>query len=343
MVEVVPGERSEVLRRRDDRACVFLLADGFCRVHAEHGSAAKPSVCRRFPYFPRRVGGEVRLHLSRCCPSVRDGFGGPPSGEDLDEAVRGAPFGRDVEAGPVALAGLRTVPWDDYLRLERLVVALLEDERWRLPEGIAAAGLLVGRAVAADRVPEEVDDAETLDLVSEAIARRRPIRALYRYITSTALGTSERERLWGRAALVGKVLSGRGRVWIPTLGIEAPVADVPRILWPRRDRDFERPLRRLLASHVRHGFLAAVGEVETGFRLVAAAYGLVRWYGRATAAAIGREVIHPDDLGRGMHAVEYHFLLHRTWRRDALHHRLIRGYVRNFLFHPSFVDSMLYV
>lgn len=341
-VEAAPGARVKVLRRRPDRACVFLEQNEQCRIHALHGAAAKPSVCRRYPYFPRRVGGEVRLHLSRCCPTVRASLGAAPAGPDLEEAIREAPPARDIPAAPVRLAGRGRIPWEAYLEIERSVVGLIEDERWRLPEGLVAAGLLLDRALEADRPPAAPDADETLDLVMEGIARRRPLGALYRYVVGTAVAAAEGPSPLRRTALLLRIFAGLGTVRLPTLEARVPVRTTLRVQWPRRNRDFERPLRRLLASHLRHGFLAASGEVEIGFRLLAASYGLVRWYARAAAAAHGRDVVHPDDLGAGISAVEYHFLLHRPWRRDALDHRLVRGYVRNFLFHPSFVDSMAF-
>jgi len=38
------------LRQREDGSCIFLLADGKCRIHAEHGFAAKPVACQLFPF-----------------------------------------------------------------------------------------------------------------------------------------------------------------------------------------------------------------------------------------------------------------------------------------------------
>ena len=58
------------LAQRDDGACVFLMADNRCRIHAEHGAAAKPLVCRMFPLqiVPREKS--ALLTVRRSCPSA---------------------------------------------------------------------------------------------------------------------------------------------------------------------------------------------------------------------------------------------------------------------------------
>ena len=61
-----PGRR---LRRRPDGACTFLDRDGLCLVHKRLGEAAKPRVCRQFPFvFVAAPGGErvPRPHGRHC-------------------------------------------------------------------------------------------------------------------------------------------------------------------------------------------------------------------------------------------------------------------------------------
>lgn len=68
------------LTKRDDNACVFLDADGLCRIQKQVGFEAKPRMCRQFPLISRAHDeegkGEAELvSVSFGCPSVQKGLG----------------------------------------------------------------------------------------------------------------------------------------------------------------------------------------------------------------------------------------------------------------------------
>ena len=65
------------LNHRPDGACVFLGPDNRCRIHAKHGSAAKPLACRIYPFFLVPAGDHWRLGLRFACPSAADNKGRP--------------------------------------------------------------------------------------------------------------------------------------------------------------------------------------------------------------------------------------------------------------------------
>src|SRR5204862_1198741 len=46
------GARDDWFLKTRDEACVFLLPDKRCGIHAHFGAAAKPRVCRLFPVHP---------------------------------------------------------------------------------------------------------------------------------------------------------------------------------------------------------------------------------------------------------------------------------------------------
>jgi Fe-S-cluster containining protein len=58
------------LRQREDGGCVFLRADGKCRIHAEHGLEAKPLACQMFPFALAPDAREARIGISFACASV---------------------------------------------------------------------------------------------------------------------------------------------------------------------------------------------------------------------------------------------------------------------------------
>ena len=58
------------LRQREDGGCVFLLPDGKCRIHAEHGFEAKPVACQLFPFNLAPDARAARVGVSFACASV---------------------------------------------------------------------------------------------------------------------------------------------------------------------------------------------------------------------------------------------------------------------------------
>ena len=64
------GVSFSVLARRPDGACVFLTEDDACALHRHFGEAAKPLMCRMYPFTFHRVGESVAVDLAFSCRSV---------------------------------------------------------------------------------------------------------------------------------------------------------------------------------------------------------------------------------------------------------------------------------
>ncbi|UCG15530.1 MAG: YkgJ family cysteine cluster protein [Phycisphaerales bacterium] len=62
--------RKWALNKRDDGACVFLLDDGRCRLHAELGFDAKPFACRVYPFTLTESDGKWLTAWRFDCPSI---------------------------------------------------------------------------------------------------------------------------------------------------------------------------------------------------------------------------------------------------------------------------------
>lgn len=81
-----------VLRQRPDadNACIFLMSDGLCAVHARQGFASKPDACQIFPYVPLHVPGRpARIGLRLNCHTMDRSFEtGAPIAEALPEVRR---------------------------------------------------------------------------------------------------------------------------------------------------------------------------------------------------------------------------------------------------------------
>ena len=65
------------LRQRENGACVFLMDNGLCRIHAEFGFEAKPIACQLFPFHltPASAGRGAVMGINYACQSVLENKG----------------------------------------------------------------------------------------------------------------------------------------------------------------------------------------------------------------------------------------------------------------------------
>ncbi|MFW5653457.1 MAG: YkgJ family cysteine cluster protein [Planctomycetota bacterium] len=98
------------LRQRDDGACIFLMDDGKCRVHAEHGFENKPLACQMFPFTLMPTPNGVQVGLSFACPSVINNLGEDLASHfaDVKRFARSLPElhpEADARPSPIAVRG----------------------------------------------------------------------------------------------------------------------------------------------------------------------------------------------------------------------------------------------
>lgn len=72
---ILRGE--SVLNHRPGGGCVFLQADGRCRIQVEQGGEAKPLACRMYPFSLEKQDGRLRAPIRFDCPSVARSAGQP--------------------------------------------------------------------------------------------------------------------------------------------------------------------------------------------------------------------------------------------------------------------------
>jgi lysine-N-methylase len=93
------------LRQREDGACVFLMPDGLCRIHADHGFEAKPIACQLFPFHVAPTERGVAMGLSFACQSVQENKGAALRTHTGDLGRMAAELGElRPKAGPPLLA-----------------------------------------------------------------------------------------------------------------------------------------------------------------------------------------------------------------------------------------------
>ena len=104
------------LGKRPDGSCIFLADDNLCRIHKELGEAAKPLVCRLFPFQLVPLEEFAFVTLRQYCPSaVADK--GRPLEEHLQYIAQLAEEGK-LTLRPITLPAIFpgcTRTWDDLL------------------------------------------------------------------------------------------------------------------------------------------------------------------------------------------------------------------------------------
>lgn len=142
--------------RKEGEACQFLRADHLCEVHARFGAAAKPLMCRAFPFVLRATasGLVAGLRLGECLSAEEAARGAPLPAQEAElralweESPRVALVGPQVWLGPGAL-----VSWEEYAALEEELLALAPPVRGAVALLLAALRAVEERAGLAPAAP----------------------------------------------------------------------------------------------------------------------------------------------------------------------------------------------
>jgi lysine-N-methylase len=191
--------RRYTLNRRPDGSCVFLSAEGRCRIHERHGYETKPLACRLFPFVLIPVADHWRISLRFACPSAAASIGRGLAehdsalaalAEQLAEREHLPQPNADSRAlvRPPRLDAEQAVEWPVLLTLVDHFLALLLDRReplerrWR--KCLALSDLL--RKTRLDQLPAS-SLTETLTLLTSAAAADTP-KDPHHVLAPTALG-----------------------------------------------------------------------------------------------------------------------------------------------------------
>jgi len=264
------SKRYRLAHQKDGR-CVFQRDDKLCRIHAQFGYEAKPSVCRLAPLQMVPLERFAYVTLRRYCPSAAADKGRTIE-EQLNE-YRDLVVQSHAEpraAPPPALTRWSRRPWKDVFAVAEMLNRLVLDERYplvrRLVHGLEFCDL-VERASLGKFAGGRMQ--ELLSLLAAAAVRdadvwfqnRAPPQRLgARFFRQTAMEylrlhpeyvpeTSWRER-WRLIRAAAAFSRGTGRV--PSFRLPFPEAAFP---------DLERPLGSLSEEALRplvHYFESAV-------------------------------------------------------------------------------------
>ncbi len=324
------------LRQREDGGCVFLMDDGLCRIHKEHGFAEKPIACQLFPFVLVPDDRKTHVGISFACQSVRENKGAELRSH-LEEAHRmslGVPETRLATAPPSLADAMSSKEGELDALAQFLDRHLARDDlvmRDRF-DGLAWIAASLGRAklaeVRATRFRELVqvlvsalpDELEHLPLEGALPKQLRLLRqAVYARLEDVQVNQAKakgRLRTVLAQLLASRAFTrGKGRVPAVARGLleGADFAAISRVpaLSESPDRD---AIDQLLARYARATILGgrAWGAGYYGWPAVRGLQALVlniactAWLARALAAARGHEHATLDDARDALGRVDRH-------------------------------------
>ena len=318
------------LAHRPDGSCVFLGADGLCRIHKELGFEAKPLVCRMFPLQIVPRDNSACLTLRRACPSAAADRG-RPVGEQLEFVRQLARERHLAEAAPQAPA-IKPGEHRDWRAAKKLLETLqrlLTDERYppvrRLVHALVLCRLLEQartRPLADERliellgVLEENVAAEASEVFTNKRQPNSAARVLFRQTAAEFVRlhpgfmarTGWRER-WRMAVGAWRVVRGRGP--LPPLHPAFPTATFEQLEQPLGllDPSIYQPLSRLIETSAVAWTYALANRsgwsIIDSLRMLALAYPiglwLLRWRSAGSTPRVEQilEIITALDRGQG--------------------------------------------
>jgi Fe-S-cluster containining protein len=94
------------LAKGEGTRCLFLGAEGLCIIHKELGAAAKPAMCRQFPFISSRTWVDERISVNFGCPSVQNRRGRSITEQEKDMDQIMPPPSKEAEPDrPIPLDG----------------------------------------------------------------------------------------------------------------------------------------------------------------------------------------------------------------------------------------------
>jgi len=324
------------LRQRDDGACVFLMDDGLCRIHKDHGFAEKPIACQLFPFV--LVPDDVRTHvgISFACQSVRENKGAELRSHlhEVDRMSRGVPETRVATYSAMLADALSAKEGElDALRLALDRFLAREDVvlRDRL-DGLAWVAASLGRAKLADvrakRFAELVTvlvaalpaELEHLPLGPALPKQMRLLRqAVYARLEDVQVNQAKARGRW--RTVLGQLLSSRaftrGRGQVPAVargllsGCDFAAIDAVPTLSESPDRD---AIDQLLSRYARATLLGNRGwgagyygwPAIRGLQALVLNIACTAWLARALAAKRGHAAATIVDVRDALGRIDRH-------------------------------------
>ena len=340
------------LAHKADRSCVFLGADGLCRIHAKYGSEAKPLACRMYPFRLIPLGSQVRVDLRFDCPIVSANKGRPIAehAADLRKLLKVASANSDRQLAAPPLFGRVAMTWPQLVAItaafERVLWDVSLDLTRRVTACINMSALLRDARIAElsgnklDEFLDEVASNVQQTAIGDALPRTQPHRierAVFRQMITIHARYDQvgvREPMLKRMATTLGMLAGRGTV--PELR-----EGFPRVEFAATERSMGTPsgdaaaaIERYLHVHLTGmGFFGAAFYQRSyldGLNALLLTYPMICWIARAFAAGDSLSAPDVSCIERSLMIVDHQHGVTPTMnmpvtrsRSDLLHDRAI--------------------
>jgi Fe-S-cluster containining protein len=330
------GERM-TFARTSAGGCVFLAPDERCSIHRHLGAAAKPQVCREFPYSFVQTPDGVAVGVSFACTAVRAHHGRTLA--DQQDEIAGVLAGSTrVRAlpDPLVLYSSVDITWEQYRPLEAALLDILGHDECTFPvallSGSALISLCVGltqvetRARRAGRPPAETLAGGLEQLRADRFRRILAIAAGARYPRRPSLTPLAPLYTWlefsrrtlSRVGLVAALYRNyfrfrRGKGKLPDLITGGAPFDIEAVQAVRFDTtavEIDGFLREYWSHVVVRKTLTPMHGVFRGYQTMLVLYAFMKWAAKLSALRGGRSSAGATDVRDAVRLVEQRFVLH---------------------------------
>jgi Fe-S-cluster containining protein len=333
----LPGGERMTFARTPAGRCVFLAADERCSIHRHLGAAAKPQVCREFPYSFVQTPDGVAVGVSFACTAVR-AHQGRPLTEQQDEVAGVLAGSTRVGAlpDPIVLYSSVDITWEQYRPIEAALLAILGHDECAFAVSLLAGSALVSLCVGLTQVEararrEGRPPTETLvggleQLSSDRFRRLLAIAAHARYPRRPSLTPLAPLYTWlefsrrplSRVGLVAALYRNyfrfrRGKGRLPDLitgGAPFDIEAVQAVRFDTTPADIDGFLREYWSHVVFRKTLTPVHGVFRGYQTMLVLYAFMKWSAKLIALRGGRSTASDADVRDAVRLVEQRFVLH---------------------------------
>jgi lysine-N-methylase len=340
---VVRGLNHFRLGHQPDGACVFLDAQGRCKIHA------KPLACRLYPLVVHPAGKKLLVGLRFSCPSAAANKGVPMSGYAAGLAKLAKTFLPEDcdEFPPPAVAATAGLDWPDFMRYARWLDKTLADDATPMALKLLRALQWLGAVEHGYLDQFEGDTAdEILEALVESSANKVPdlpespeapsafgrlfLRLMvleYARIVKVADADVRSSHRWKMLAAAFRFAWAGGST--PALSEELKrvrFAEIEKPFAPLSD-GAEALLTRYFCVKIQSlhfcGSAFHNRPLIEGFRNLAMLYPVIIWLARWRALSAGRTEVADADVLRAVSLVDHHYSYtpYLAWRTKLLQQR----------------------
>jgi Fe-S-cluster containining protein len=336
----LPGGERLTFARRSSGSCVFLAEDRRCGIHRHLGAAAKPQVCREFPYHFVQTPDGVAVGVSFACTAVRGHHGAPlPAQQEEVRAVLAGSTRVERLPEPLTLFGSIDIGWEQYRPIEAALLELLGPGGRPLPVGLLAGSALLSlcigltqietRARRAGQAPPatlagglvELRAGGYRRLLDIAAGARYPRRPSLTYLAPSYTWLQFSQRRMSRTALLVSLYRNyvrfrRARGRLPDAITGGEPFDLETVLGVRFDASapgIDAFLREYWRHVIFRKTLVPMHGIFRGYQTLLALYSFMKLAARLHAWRAGRPAAALPDVQEAVRLVERAFVLHARY------------------------------